>query len=459
MDSSDVAFAGVVGQADMLRRREATSRDLTQLALDRIAALDRRLNAFNAVYRERALAEADAADRRRADGDRAPLLGVPMAIKDEVDIVGEVTSRGTGAYDVPAAADSEVVRRLRAAGAVVVGKTTMPELGLWPFTESVTWGVTRNPWDVERTPGGSSGGSGAAVAAGLVPAALAVDGAGSIRIPAACCGLFGLKPQRDRVSRAPHDADEAHWICVGTLTRSVLDTAVVLDVMAGPGTGFEAAARRDPGRLRIAVSDRFPTGVRGRLTDEVRDALDRTVDALRALGHDVVERRVPSRPEHVAVIVGLMLRGIRDFVGEVERRNRLERRTRSLARPGRLISDRAVERLLAGEQAMTEHVGGLFDEVDVLLTPMMSEPARPAQAMEGRGAIATWLWESSWVPFNVLWNATGQPAASVPAGFSAGGLPLAVQLVGRHHDEATLLSLSAQLEAAHPWAQRRPPVS
>ena len=207
------------------------------------------------------------------------------------------------------------------------------------------------------------------------------------------------------------------------------------------------------------MSDRFPTGIRGRLTDEVRDALERTVDALRALGHEVVERHVPSRPEHVAVIVGLMLRGIRDFVGEVERRNRLERRTRSLARPGRLISDRAVERLLAGEQAMTEHVGGLFDEVDVLLTPMMSEPARPAQAMEGRGAIATWLWESSWVPFNVLWNATGQPAASVPAGFSAGGLPLAVQLVGRHHDEATLLSLSAQLEAAHPWAQRRPPVS
>ena len=157
MDDSDLAFAGVVGQAELLRRGQVSSRELTQLALDRIAAHDRRLNAFNAVYRERALAEADAADRRRADGDRAPLLGVPIAIKDEVDIAGEVTSRGTGAYDVPAPADSEVVRRLRAAGAVIVGKTTMPELGLWPFTESVTWGVTRNPWDVERTPGGSSG--------------------------------------------------------------------------------------------------------------------------------------------------------------------------------------------------------------------------------------------------------------------------------------------------------------
>jgi amidase len=243
VDRSDVAFAGVAGQVELLRRGDVTSRELTQISLDRIAALDRRLNAFNAVYEERALAEADAADRRRRDGDRAPLLGVPIAIKDEVDIAGEVTSRGTGAFDTPATADAEVVRRLREAGAVIVGKTTMPELGLWPFTESVTWGVTRNPWDVERTPGGSSGGSAAAVAAGLVPAALAVDGAGSIRIPAACCGLFGLKPERERVPRAPHDADEAHWICVGTVTRSVLDTAIVLDVMAGPDTGFEAAAR------------------------------------------------------------------------------------------------------------------------------------------------------------------------------------------------------------------------
>ncbi|HET9737205.1 MAG TPA: amidase [Solirubrobacteraceae bacterium] len=459
MDSSEVAFAGVAGQVELMRRGDATSRELTQMSLDRIAALDRRLNAFNAVYRERALAEADDADRRRAAGERAPLLGVPMAIKDEVDIAGEVTSRGTGAVETAAVADSEVVRRLREAGAVIVGKTPMPELGLWPFTESVTWGVTRNPWDVERTPGGSSGGSGAAVAAGLVPAALAVDGAGSIRIPAACCGLFGLKPERDRVSRAPHDADEAHWICVGTLTRSVLDTAIVLDVMAGPGTGFEAAVRREPGRLRIAVSERFPAGVRGRLTGEVRAALDRTVDTLRSLGHEVVERDIPSRPEDVVTIVGLMLRGIHDFVEEVEQPQRLERRTRALARPGALISDSALEWLLARERAMTERVGTLFEDVDVLLTPMMSEPAKPAQAMEGRGAVATWLWETRWVPFNVIWNATGQPAASVPAGFSAGGLPLAVQLVGRHHDEATLLSLSAQLEAARPWAGRRPPVS
>ena len=383
-----------------------------------------------------------------------------MAIKDEVDIAGEVTSRGTGAFDVPAAADSEVVRRLRAAGAVIVGKTTMPELGLWPFTESVTWGVTRNPWDVERTPGGSSGGSGAAVAAGLVPAALAVDGAGSIRIPAACCGLYGLKPQRDRVSRAPHDADEAHWICVGTVTRSVLDTAVVLDVMAGPGNGFEAAARRDPGRLRIAVSDRFPTGTRG--------PPDRR-GPRRARAHR--RRAARARPRGRGAPRSGAAAGRRgDRRADAARHPRLRRRgraaatgwsaarARSRAREA-LISDRA-RRAPAGRASRHDRARRpLFDDVDVLLTPMMSEPAKPAQAMEGRGALATWLWETRWVPFNVLWNATGQPAASVPAGFSAGGLPLAVQLVGRHDDEATLLSLSAQLEAAQPWAQRRPPVS
>ena len=206
---------------------------------------------------------------------------VPVAVKDEIDIAGEVTSRGTGAITARATADAEVVRRLRDAGAIVVGKTTMPELGLWPFTESITWGVTRNPWDVERTPGGSSGGSAAAVAAGLVPAAIGVDGAGSIRIPAACCGVFGLKPQSGRVPRTPHDGDGNHWICFGPLTRSVLDSAIVLDAIQGPTATrdtpgrFEGAARARPPRLRVAVCDAFPAGTRGTLSPDVRAALAR----------------------------------------------------------------------------------------------------------------------------------------------------------------------------------------
>ena len=260
MLDEDVAFAGVAGQIELVRRGDVSSRELVELALDRIARLDRELNAFAAVYAERALLEAAQADARVRAGESRPLIGVPVAVKDEIDIGGEITSRGTGAMVTPAAADAEVVRRLRAAGAIVVGKTKMPELGLWPFTESVTWGVTRNPWDPERTPGGSSGGSAAAVAAGMVPAALAADGAGSIRIPAACCGLFGLKPQRDRVPRAPHDSDGAHWVVFGSLARSVAryrpDARRARRAGRGVRAGRADAAGAPPDRGREGLSDR-----------------------------------------------------------------------------------------------------------------------------------------------------------------------------------------------------------
>jgi amidase len=461
---SDVAFAGVASQAELVRRGEVSSRELVELSLARIERLDGELNAFGAVYAQRALSEADAADRRRRAGEDAPLLGVPVAVKDEMDIAGEVTSRGTGAIATPAADDAECVRRLRAAGAVIVGKTTMPEVGLWPFTESVRWGVTRNPWDLARTPGGSSGGSAAAVAAGLVPAALAADGAGSIRIPAACCGLFGLKPQLDRVPRAPHDVDRSHWIVFGALTRSVLDAALMLDVLGDPdapaangGGSFVDAARTDPGPLRIGMSARFPRGTLGRLAPDVSRALDDTAELLRSLGHRVVESDIPFGFHDVPVILGLLFRGMHDFVVEIERQERLERRTRAIARPGALVSDRTLARLRDRERELAARVRRVFDDCDVLMTPVLSSPAVRAGLMEGRGATVTYLWAAGWVPFNVLWNSTGQPAASVPAGFTEDGLPVAVQLVGRPRDEATLLSLSAQIETARPWAHRRPP--
>jgi amidase len=292
-----------------------------------------------------------------------------------------------------------------------------------------------------------------------VPAALAADGAGSIRIPPACTGLFGLKPQRDRVPRAPHDQDGSHWIVFGALTRSVLDSGIMLDALTeSPGT-FTAAARAEPAPLRIAVSEAFPPGVLGRLAPDVRDALHDTADLLRRLGHTVVERDVDFGPRDTAIILALLFRGVRDIVLETERPGRLERRSRAFARPGALVPDRMRERLLEAERRLAGRVGTIFDDHDVLLTPVMSQPAARAGLMEGRGATVTYLWESGWVPFNVLWNSTGQPAASVPAGFSGEGLPLAVQIVGRPDAEPTLLSLAAQLETARPWADRRPPVS
>jgi amidase len=452
----DVAFTGVAGLAELVRRGEVSACELVELALDRIERLDPEVNAFGAVYAERALLEAAQADARARAGENRPLLGIPVAVKDEIDIGGEITSRGTGAIVTPARADAEVVHRVRTAGGIVIGKTKMPELGLWPFTESVTWGVTRNPWDPERTPGGSSGGSAAAVAAGMVPVALGSDGAGSIRIPAACCGVFGLKPQRDRVPRAPHDRDGSHWIVFGSLTRSVLDTGVMLDVLAGENGDFEQAARARPERLRVAVVKDFPVGTRGRLSNGVSAALESTAGLLRSLGHTVTEGAIDMRPGDVPIILGLIFRSVRDLVDEVERPQRLERRTRAFARPGGLVSVRMTERLRAAESAMSARIGSVFVDHDVLLTPVTSVPAVPAGIMEGRGAVVTYFWETGWVPFTILWNITGQPAASVPAGHTADGLPIAVQLVGRPHDEGTLLSLAAELEAERPWAERRP---
>src|SRR4051812_36842285 len=269
MDATDLAFAGLARQADLIHAGEVSSRELTELYLRRIEALDPKINAFRVVLAELALAEAAQADARRRSGDDRPLLGVPIAIKDDIDMAGQVTARGSGAVDEPAAADAEIVRRLRSAGAVLIGRTNVPEMMIVPFTESPTFGVTRNPWDRQRTPGGSSGGSGAAVAAGLVGAALGSDGGGSIRIPAGCCGLFGLKPQRGRVSMAPRPR-AWHGLSVnGVLTRSVADTALFHDAASGaidvdedrapaPSAPFSQSVATPPGSLRIAYSTRFP---------------------------------------------------------------------------------------------------------------------------------------------------------------------------------------------------------
>src|SRR4051812_41967362 len=347
--SADLAYAGLARQAQLVREGDVSARELVELSLERIGRFDPQLNAFGAVYAEQALAEADAPRP-------GPLSGVPVAVKDEMDIAGEITSRGTGAITEPAERDAEVVKRLRDAGAIVIGKTKMPELGLWPFTESITWGVTRNPWDTDRTPGGSSGGSAAAVAAGLVPAAVAADGAGSIRIPAACCGLFGLKPHAHRV---PREQDDTHWVCFGALTRSVDDARLMYDVMA---PGIERPPRR---RLRIAYSERFPPSTRGKLSHAMLAALRDTRDLLRDLGHEVVERDPDFRARDVPVILGLMFRGIRDFVSEIDQPQRLERRSRHIARPGRLVSDRTVDRLLEAEERIARRVSKLWDTVDV----------------------------------------------------------------------------------------------
>src|SRR4051794_34445362 len=296
MDATEPAYAGAARQARLIAAGEVSAREVMQATLDRIARLDRQLNAYRVVFAERALGDADRADARRAAGEAAPLLGVPVAIKDDTDVAGQVTAMGTVATGTaPAERDAEVVRRLRAAGAVLVGKTNVPELMMWPFTESLSFGATRNPWSLGHTPGGSSGGAAAAAAAGLCGVALGHDGAGSIRIPAAFCGLFGIKPQRGRVPLDPGASGGWHGLNhAGPLARSVADAALFLDAVAdgAPEGGFAAAAARSPGRLRIAVATNIAPGVVARLGRAQRGALEDTARLPRPPGPEGLQRGV-----------------------------------------------------------------------------------------------------------------------------------------------------------------------
>jgi len=457
---SDLARAGVAETASLVATGEVSARGVVEQALGRIESRDRELNAFSRLLVDEAVAEAQARDDALAAGEQAgPLHGVPIAIKEEIDVTGTVTTFGGEANSTPVAADAEVVRRLRAAGAVVVGKTTMPEFGAFPFTESASRGVTRNPWDHTRTPGGSSGGTAVAVSSGMVPVGMGGDGGGSIRIPSASCGLFGLKPQRGRVTTAPHP----HlWWALGTagpLTRSVLDSAIVYDVVRGnmPGDLYRAggdesfveAAGREPGRLRIGWTTKAVSiGVR---PDPVHvAAVEETARLLTDLGHDVREVD-PRYPDPTAAFVPQFFAGIRSEADLVEHPDRLERRTRETCQLGSWVTPRVVDWALAQSEQVSRKANRVFDEVDVLLTPAIAHrPARVGR-LDGVGTVRAALRAMPSIAYAALWNVAGNPAASLPCGTAADGLPVAVQLVGRTDDEATLFSLSAQLEQARPW--------
>ncbi len=468
MAEKDLLFAGLARQAEAVRAGEVSPRELVRLHLERIGRLDPQLNAFRVVRAEPALAAAMEVEKRRYSNGQAPLLGVPIAVKDSQDVAGELTTHGTGCVEEPATEDCELVRRLRVAGAIVIGKTNLPELGFAMFTESPTHGVTRNPWDMERTPGGSSGGSAAAVAAGLAAAATASDGAGSIRYPAAYCGLFGLKPQRGRV---PVDPDVEHWHGLsvnGCLTRSVLDTALFLDSTAGGGKApdkpppprrpFAEAARTPPGRLRIAVSVK---GIRAlappMLDPRCRAAVEETAELLGSLGHKVAWRDPDWGTVGNAVSI-MYSRAVSDDSRRLPNRERLGRQVRGVARLGFLVPDWLLRRTKAAIPKHATRINRIFDEHDALLLPVVGEPPLPVEKWNSRGAQWTLAGMARRTGFGPPWNYLGNPAAAVPAGFTDDGLPLSVQLVGRPNDEATLLSLAAQLEAERPWADRRPPV-
>ena len=461
----ELAFRPALEQAALVRRGEVTAVELTELYLERIERLDPRLEAFVTVCTEDALADARAKDAAASD---APFHGVPIAVKDLTATAGIRTTYSSRAYanHVPDF-DTAVVRRIREAGFVLLGKTNTPEFGTTAFTESELNGATRNPWHTERTPGGSSGGAAAALAAGLVPIAHGSDGGGSIRIPASCCGVFGLKPSRGRVSAAPFTALEG-LSTSGPLSRSVDDAAAFLDVLSGyepgdpwwappPERSFLEELRDPPGRLRIAVTSTPPIDIA--VAPECRVALEEAADLLSNLGHDVFEGRPDwAEPDlmHTFVVVWQVGPALHP-VGDPALLTALNR---GLVESAQAASAVDYARAVAALQALARRVVGFWTNADVVLTPTLALPPVPIGWQEAvDGAIEQLLRNAEFTPFTAIVNLTGQPAISLPLHWTSEGLPVGVQAIGPPAGDSLLLRLAAEVERARPWADRRPPLS
>jgi amidase len=459
--------------AHMVREGEVTSRALVEASLSRIESVDGTLNAYTLVDRDGALAAADAIEA----GDERPFAGVPIAIKDLfAPVAGLPMSQGSDLLgDYTPDYDYALVRRFREAGFVIVGKSATPEFGIPPVTEPRRSGPTRNPWDPERTPGGSSGGAGAAVAAGTVPVAHGSDGGGSIRIPAACCGLVGLKPARNRISHAP-DIGEHLLAIDGALTRTVADSAALLDVMAGyemgdanwappPAEPFAAIAAREPGKLRIGLTADMP--LEADLDPVCEGALADAGELLESLGHEV--REVSATWKGVQVFepftvvwaggVALSVTHGQMVTGNTATEDNLEPLTWSLYQQS--LGHSAVEYIgaVAMAQAFARAVVSMWKDLDVLVTPSLA--SRPVRIGEidtcGEPPMEEFMKAARFTPYTAAINVTGQPAMSVPLFHGEDGLPLGVQLIGPPAGEGVLLALGNQLEQARPWADRLPP--
>jgi amidase len=371
--------------------------------------------------------------------------------------------------------DTALVRRLRSAGAIIVGKTNTPELGILPVTEPDRFGPARNPWDPTRTTGGSSGGSAGAVASGMVPIAHANDGGGSIRIPASCCGLVGLKATRGRVSLAPLGEFVGGIAIEGVVSRSVLDTAAALDILAGyepgdpywapdPSAPFADAVERDPGKLRIAFSADSPNGVP--VDDDCVGATKETAELLESLGHTVFEAPALSDEGYIDNFLKIWITGVAGNVRELGNlrgrpveASELEPLTAQMVEMAGSITGADYLVSLEYLRGLSRRVISMWGEIDVLLTPTLAKPPIEVGALrpkEGEQPIEMLNKAAEWVPFTPVWNVTGQPAISLPLHQSEAGLPIGVQLVGAPAAEELLISLSAQLEEARPWADRRP---
>jgi amidase len=462
-----------MGQAELVHRKEATALELVDAAIGRIESQNPRLNCMATPMFDEAR---KVASKKLSPG---PLSGAPYLIKDLGQPCEGVrqTDGSKALAGYIADHDGGLVTRLRNAGLVIVGRATAPEFGNHSTTEPEVFGPCHNPWDLGRTAGGSSGGSAAAVAARMVPAASASDGAGSIRIPASCCGLFGLKPTRGRISFGPDAGEVLSGLAVEhAVTRSVRDSAALLDATSGPVAGdpywpappadsYLSQVSWDPAPMRIAWSARAPLGLP--VDTECRKAVEATAKRMEALGHHVVEDD-PSYDEEVLLdpMVTIWSVGnvtdhdiVASRIGRAPRRDELEITTWELVERGRGVSATQLVRAVDRIHAATRDMAPFFEKYDAWLTPTLSQPPLPLGVLNQSYGSADkwWQFDLAFNPWNSVANLTGNPAMSVPLAWSASGLPIGILFTGRYGDEAGLFRLAGQLERAYGWADRVAP--
>lgn len=466
---SELHELDAIEQARLLCRREVSSLELVSHHLARVDAHADELGAFVTVTADRALDEARAADDALAAGDAPVFCGVPTTIKDLTATAGIPTSMGSALLrdNVPDA-DAHVVELMRAAGLISLGKTNTPEFGLSSYTDNDVVGPARTPWDRARNAGGSSGGAAAAVAAGLVPLAQGSDGGGSIRIPSSCCGVFGFKPSRGRVSAGPLGSDVMGLAGDGPITRTVRDAAALLDVLARPMPGdvrplpaptvpFAEAARRDPGRRRIARwSKPYLEGIES--SPESIAAWENASEVLAGLGHEVVDVPNPFPPALEPQFNVIWSTGIASADLPPEAEQLLRPNTRYWRARGRETSGTELAAAMQFLELTTRQVITGLQDFDAFLTPTLALPPQPVAWFNESGDPATDHWrELLFTPFTAPYNMSGQPAANLPLYWSDDGLPIGAMLAAHPGQDALLFGLCAQVEAAAPWHGRRPP--
>ncbi|MEE8469988.1 MAG: amidase family protein [Dehalococcoidia bacterium] len=464
MESHDICWMNAADMARAIKEKKLSPVEVVRALFERIEAINPKINAYVTLTAESALARAKQAEDAVVSGDSlGPLHGVPVSIKDLVFTKGVRTTMGSKLLqDFVPEEDAVLVARLKEAGAIVLGKTNTPEFGLKMLTDNLIFGTTRNPWNLERSPGGSSGGAAAAVATGLGPLASGNDGGGSIRIPSSCCGVFGIKPQLGRVPRYPIFHGAEILTHEGPITRTVRDAALMLDVMAGPHWGdpysipapdtrFADSLRGGVKGLKIAWS---PDLGYAEVNPQVLAACEQAAKQFARLGAEVEEAHPGfDNPEgyHATLFVVDHVEALSSFGPPDQIASEVDPLTATILYVGAEIKATEYAKAMFARQELAVKMGRFFQTYDLLLTPTLAAPPPPVDFADPAGFLR-------WLPFILAFNLTGQPAASVPAGWTEDGLPVGLQIVGRPYDEATVFGAAAAFEEACPWTHKRPPL-